>query len=98
VSEAGDLLYVYRPGVRAALAAKSWRLRLAPALVKVRSLAHCTFCHVSTCSLRNPPLRRQARETGGYLVRVAFGATLLASIVIVRAPLCARSFSLATPC
>lgn len=39
VSEAGDLLYVYRPGARAALAAKSWRLRLAPAFAKARKRA-----------------------------------------------------------
>ncbi len=37
VSDAGELLYVYPPGVRATLAAKSWRLRLAPALAKARA-------------------------------------------------------------
>jgi uncharacterized membrane protein YgcG len=58
VSDAGDLLYVYRPGVRAALASKSWRLRPAPALA-------------------------QAQRTGAFLVRTAFGATLLISIVVV---------------
>lgn len=36
VSEAGDLLYLFQQGVRAALAAKSWRLRLAPALQQAR--------------------------------------------------------------
>lgn len=60
VSEAGDLLYVYRPGVRGVLAAKSWRLRAAPVLAQVQ-------------------------RAGGYVVRVAFGATLLASVVLVRA-------------
>ncbi len=58
MSEAGDLLYVYPPGVRAQLAAKSWRVRLAPALRKVGDAAE-------------------------YIVRVAFGATLLVSIMIV---------------
>ncbi len=37
VSDSGDLLYVFQPGVRAALAAKSWRLRLAQALDKART-------------------------------------------------------------
>ncbi len=41
VSEQGDLLYVYRPGVRAALSAKSWRLRLAPAFAKARGAHAC---------------------------------------------------------
>jgi len=36
VSDAGDLLYLYRPGVRATLAAKSWRLRAAPLLATAR--------------------------------------------------------------
>jgi hypothetical protein len=60
VSSAGDLLYVFPDAPRAQLAAKSWRLRLAPALAK-------------------------ARETGELAVRVAFGATLIVSLLVVRA-------------
>jgi hypothetical protein len=66
VSDAGDLLYVYRPGVRAALASKSWRLRAAPALA-------------------------QAQRTGAFVVRTAFGATLLISILVVRRALASWS-------
>jgi len=58
VSAQGDLLYVYPTAVRAQLAAKSWRLRYAPALAK-------------------------ARDAGLFAVRVAFGATLLASLAVV---------------
>ncbi len=82
VSEAGDLLYLYRPGLRAALAAKSWRLRLAPAFAKARKRAR------GRGAGHNSPYARaalaQAQETGSYLVRVAFGSTLFISIFLVR--------------
>lgn len=58
VSEAGDIVYRYSGGLRARLAAKSWRTRAAPALAKVASTAE-------------------------WLARVSFGATLLASLLIV---------------
>ena len=59
VSEKGDLLYVFQPrSLRGSLAAKSWRLRFAPAV-------------------------RKAQETAAYLVRVAFGVTLVVSVLIV---------------
>ena len=52
VSDAGDLLYVYRPGVRAMLAAKSWRLRLAPGLAKARCSGAARAWALRRCDAR----------------------------------------------
>jgi hypothetical protein len=62
VSDAGDLLYVYRPGVRAMLAAKSWRLRLAPALAKARGQALRAGWALRCCDARADARRRAGRR------------------------------------
>eukprot|EP00854_Cymbomonas_tetramitiformis_P007944 gene7944-9439_t len=58
VSEAGEVLYVFPSDPRGTLRAKSFMMRMEPALNK-------------------------AQEVGEYLVRVAFGTTLLVSITLV---------------
>ena len=55
VSSAGDLLYVFAAGVRAQLAAKSWRLRLAPGLAKARG-RRATACVGTTLTLARSSL------------------------------------------
>lgn len=58
VSNAGEVVYVFKTDPRAALLARSWLLRVEPAL-------------------------NWAKSAAGYLLRVTFGTTLIASIALV---------------